>query len=280
MMVLWKMVLSSIFKINNHYMQSTLINMFVNHWQLIKNLTSREIKARYKQSFLGFFWIILNPFFQMLIMSFVFTKILRFVDTGVAYPIFLYAGLLPWGFMAASLTSSMDVLPSNSSLIKKIYFPRQILVIATVLAKVFDFVLASSIFILLMWWFKVPFTWHSLLFFPIFLIQFIFSYALSLLLSALNLFYRDVQYLFSLILTVWFYLTPILYSVEFFPEQYRWIFKLNPMSVFINAYRQVLLAHDTPNWTSLAVGAGMSIVLYLFSSKIFKKLEGTFADVV
>jgi len=248
--------------------------------ELIKNLTAREIKARYKQSFLGFFWIILNPFFQMLIMSFVFSKIMKIQKLGVPYPVFLYAGLLPWIFFGNSLGSSMGVLAGNGSLIKKIYFPREILILSTLLAKTFDFFLASIVFLILMLFFKVHFTAFMFLFIPIFLVQFLFIYGLSLFLSAVNLFYRDVQYLFDLVLALWFYLTPVIYAVEFFPEKYRFIFKLNPMSVFINGYRQVLLGQNWPSWSSLGIGLGVSLAVYLVAYRIFKKLEGTFADVV
>jgi ABC-type polysaccharide/polyol phosphate export permease len=250
------------------------------YWSLLKKLTLREIKARYKQSFLGFFWVILNPLFQMIIMSFVFSNIMKMTGIGVPYPIFLYAGLLPWLFFANSISSAMGALANNSSLIKKIYFPREILILSTLLAKVFDFSLAIIIFIVLMIFFKVPFTVYMLLFFPIFLLQFIFTYGLSLLLSALNLFYRDIQYLFDLVMTLWFYVTPIIYATEFFPAQYRYIFKINPMSVFINAYRQVLFNGTFPNWESLGIGVVVSIGLYLIAHNIFKKLEGMFADVV
>ena len=254
--------------------------MIIKHWSLIKNLTLREIKARYKQSFLGFFWIILNPFFQMVIMSFVFSKIMKIQTLTVPYPIFLYAGLLPWIFFSNSLNSAMGVLATNSSLIKKIYFPREILILSALLAKAFDFLLASGVFLILMVIFKIPFTPFMILVIFVFLIQFLFTYSLSLFLSAINLFYRDVQYLFDLILSLWFYLTPIVYAVEFFPEKYRFIFKLNPMSVFINAYRQVLLGGSWPSWSSLGVGLLISFIVYLIAHKIFKKLEGTFADVV
>ena len=248
--------------------------------ELIKHLTARDIKARYKQSFLSFFWIILNPFFQMLILSFVFSNIMRVQNLGVAYPVYLYAGLLPWMFFSNSLGTAMGVLIANSSLIKKIYFPREILVLSTLFAKAFDFFFASLIFIILMIWFQVPFTPYMLLFFPILAVQFLFTYSISHFLSAVNLLYRDVQYLFELVLTLWFYLTPVVYAIEFFPEQYRWIFKINPMAVFINAYRQVLLGGGWPNWSSLAVGVGLSLVLYVVSIHIFKKMEGTFADAV
>ena len=254
------------------------MNIF-KHWELVKHLTMREIKGRYKQSFLGFFWIILNPFFQMIIMSFVFSQIIRIASLSVPYPIYIYAGLLPWTFFSLSLSSSMSVLIDNSSLIKKIYFPREILVIATILAKVFDFLLSTLIFFALMAFFQVPLHGIALLFIPIFIIQIIFTLGISLLLSSLNLLYRDIQYLFGLVLTLWFYLTPVIYATEFFPEKYRWIFKFNPMSVFINAYREVLLGGRLPNWSSLGVGILISVIIFTLAYVFFKKIERTFADI-
>ncbi|MDO8497026.1 MAG: ABC transporter permease, partial [bacterium] len=208
-------------------------------WELIKHLTLREIRIRYKQSFLGFFWVVLNPFFQMIIMSFIFSNIIKIKDLGIPYPLFLYAGLLPWTFFVGSLTNSMSVLIEDAPLIKKIYFPREVLILSTLLSKTFDFALSAIVFVFVMLFFGIPFTPYMLLFIPIFFVQFLFAFGLSLLLSALNLFYRDFQYLINLALTLWFYVTPVIYATELFPEKYRWIFKFNPMSVFINAYRQV-----------------------------------------
>jgi ABC-type polysaccharide/polyol phosphate export permease len=248
--------------------------------ELIKHLSLREIRARYKQSFLGFFWIILNPFFQMLIMSFVFSQIVRFSDLGVPYPIYLFVGLLPWTLFSNSLGSTIGVLSENASLIRKIYFPREILIISTLVAKLVDFFFASLIFLGMMVLFQIPFSWHMLLFFPILFVQLLFTFGLSLFLSATNLLYRDVQYLFQLVLGLWFYLTPVIYPIELFPEQYRWIFALNPMAVFINAYRQVLLGQDVFNVASFLIGLSVSILFLIISYAIFKKLEGIIADVV
>jgi ABC-type polysaccharide/polyol phosphate export permease len=247
---------------------------------LIKYLTWREISTRYKQSFLGFFWVVLNPLFQMFTMSFVFSHIMRFNTISVPYPIFLYVGLLPWIYFTNALNHAANVIVSDSALIKKIYFPREILVISSLLAKTFDFFVSGIVFLILLFFFHVPLTVYALFFFVIFIIQFIFTFALSLFLSWTNLFYRDIQYLLSLILTLWFYLTPIIYPVEFFPEKYRFIFKLNPMSVFINAYRQVLLGGDFPRFESLAIGIAISLIAFLVSYSIFKKVEKTLADVV
>lgn len=254
--------------------------IFIKYWELIKHLTLREIRIRYKQSFLGFFWIMLNPFFQMLIMSLVFSQIIKVKSLGIPYPLFLYAGLLPWVFFVGSLTDSMGVLIDDAQLIKKIYFPREVLILSTLLAKTFDFALSAVVFFILMFWFKIPFTFYTLLFIPIFFIQFLFTFGLSLFLSAMNLFYRDIRYLFNLILTLWFYMTPVIYAVELLPERYRWIFKLNPMSVFINAYRQILFGGKWPNFNSLSIGVVISLLIFFLAYRFFKKMEGVFADVV
>ncbi len=252
----------------------------INYYSLIKYLAWREISTRYKQSFLGFFWVVLNPFFQMIIMSFVFSHIIRFQTIGVPYPIFLYAGLLPWIYFTNSLNHATNVLVSDASLIKKIYFPREVLVLSTLFAKTFDFFISAIIFFLLMIFYQIPFTPFIFYFFLIFIIQFVFTFALALFLSWANLFYRDIQYLLNLIITLWFYLTPIIYPVEFFPEKYRFIFKLNPMSVFINAYRQVLLGGDSPKWESLILGIIISGLSFIISYLIFKKVEKDLADIV
>ena len=253
---------------------------FTAYRELLEELTKREIKQRYKQSVLGYAWVILNPFFQMVVMAFVFQFLLRFTNLGVPYPIFLFAGLLPWNLFAQSVSSSVNALVTNAGLLTKIYFPREIFVASTILAKLVDFFLASTVFILMLLFYHIPFTPYMLWFFPILFIQLVFTYGLSLILAAFNLFYRDIQYLLNLVLLMWMYLTPVIYPTEIFPEHYRWIFKINPMAVFVNAYRQVLLGGGHPNFSSLAIGLVFSLVLLAVGQWIFKRLEGQFADVV
>lgn len=252
----------------------------LHYFELVRELTLREIKSRYKQSVLGYAWVILNPFFQMLVMAFVFSKILRFPTIGTPYAIFLYAGLLPWNLFSATLISSTNSLVGNASLLTKVYFPREIFIISTTLAKIVDFFLASTVFVLFMIIYQQPVTWNVLWFIPIFFIQQIFTYGLSLILSSVNLFYRDIQYVLSLVVMIWMYLTPVIYPTEIFPEQYKWIFQLNPMAVIINAYRQVILGGGMPNLMSLGIALGLSILIVFIGRSIFKKLEGVFADVV
>ncbi|MBQ6154515.1 ABC transporter permease, partial [bacterium] len=177
--------------------------------ELLGQFVRRELTQRYKQSVLGYFWVILNPLAQMLVMSFVFSHIFTRADIGVPYPLFLFTALLPWNLFSQSLSSSVSSLVSNSGLLSKIYFPREIFILSSMIARVVDFLFASLILVVMLILYRIPLTWQALWVFPIFVIQFLFTYGLGLFVSAANLFYRDIQYLLSLILLVWMYLPPV-----------------------------------------------------------------------
>lgn len=248
--------------------------------ELLWNLANREITQRYKQSILGYAWVILNPLFQLVVISFVFSSILKIPSLGVPYIIFLSVALLPWNLFSTSLTSSVNILVNNSNLITKIYFPREILVYATMIAKAVDFFYSTLVLIVFFLIYRTNIS-LTILWLPIiFAIQIIFMAGLSLILSAFNLFYRDIQYLLSLILMLWMYLTPVMYPVEIIPEKFRFIFSLNPMAVIVNAYREVIIGKGEPNLGSLSLAFLMSVTIFLIGFYIFKKLEGQFADYV
>ena len=209
--------------------------------ELLWQITAREVKARYKQSVLGYFWVILNPLAQMLVMSFAFSIILRvptFSAHNIPYSIFLFVALLPWNLFANSLSSASASLVSSGGLITKIYFPRTILVMATIIAKIIDFLFANIVLIIYMIIYHMPVNINLLWIIPIFFIQQIFTLGLSLFFAAANLLYRDIQYLLAMILLLWMYITPIIYSADMVPEKFKIIYQLNPLAVIINAYRQ------------------------------------------
>lgn len=246
-------------------------------WQMI----SREVKARYKQSVLGYFWVILNPLAQMLVMSFAFSIILR-IPTNAAstipYSIFLFVALLPWNLFASSLSSAAASLVSSGNLITKIYFPRTILVISTIFAKIIDFLFASTVLIIYMIIYHIPININILWIFPIFFIQQMFTIGLSLFFAAANLLYRDIQYLLSMILLLWMYITPVIFPADLVPEKYRFVFQLNPMAIIINAYRQVILGGGIPKYSSLIIATVVSFIFLLIGLKYFKSREKIFAD--
>jgi lipopolysaccharide transport system permease protein len=263
------------------FMLYSEIKSIYSYRELLMQIVSRELKSKYKQSILGYFWAILNPFFQMFVMSFVFSIIMhiptKFAD-NIPYSVFLYVGLLPWNLFASSINSSCGSLLSNSSLITKVYFPRSILVIATIFARIVDFIFAVSILIIYLIIYKIPINIHILWVIPIFFIQQIFTIGISFIFAAANLFYRDIQYLVSLGITLWMYLTPLVYPVELIPDKFRFIFQFNPMSVFINGYRQTLLGGKMPSFKGLIVAILLSIFILIIGLFYFKRKEGIFAD--
>lgn len=249
--------------------------------ELLWQMVGREVKARYKQSILGYFWVILNPLAQMLVMSFAFSIILRIPTNSsenIPYSVFLFAALLPWNLFAASLSSSASSLVNSSSLITKVYFPRTILVLSTIIAKIIDFLFANIIFIIFMIAYQIPITPNLLWVIPIFLIQQIFTIGLSLFFAAANLIYRDIQYLLNMIILLWMYATPVFYPADLVPEKYRIVFQLNPMAVIINAYRQTILGGGAPNYTSIVIALILSLIVLLLGLSYFKSREKIFAD--
>lgn len=249
--------------------------------ELLWQMVGREVKARYKQSVLGYFWVILNPLAQMLVMSFAFSVIMRIptnASSNIPYSVFLFVGFLPWTLFSNSLSSSCSSLVSSSSLITKIYFPRTILVLATTIAKIIDFLFALSILVFYMIAFQIPVNINIFWVIPIFIIQQIFTLGLSLFFAAANLLYRDVQYLLNLVLVLWMYLTPVIYPADIVPEQYKFVFQLNPMAVIINAYRQTVLGGGEPNYAGLTIALAVSFLTLLFGLSYFKSREKIFAD--
>jgi len=249
--------------------------------ELLWQMVAREVKARYKQSILGYFWVILNPLAQMLVMSFAFSIILRvptFSSPNIPYSVFLFVALLPWNLFSSSLGSASASLVGAGSLITKIYFPRTILVMATIIAKIIDFLFALTVLVVYMIAYHMPININILWVVPIFFIQQIFTFGLSLFFAAANLLYRDIQYLLAMILLLWMYITPVIYSADMIPEKYKIIYQLNPMSVIINAYRQVILGGGQPKYTSLFIALLVSYLTLRIGYIYFKNREKIFAD--
>lgn len=255
-----------------------ILKPLTSHKYLLEQLTQREIKARYKQSIVGYFWVVLNPLAQMFVYTFVFSQVFKF-PTEVPYPLFLFAALLPWTLLQGVVTTATNSLVSNDILIKKVAFPREIIPYSVLLAKMIDFLFSSLMFILLMFLYKVSFSFTSLLFIPLFITQFILMTGLSLILSTFNLFYRDIQYLANLVLMIWMYLTPVVYPLSLVPEHYLEIYKINPMVGIIEGYRAVLfgtpLDLNTIYWSVV-----VSIITFILGYIIFKRSEKVFADIV
>jgi lipopolysaccharide transport system permease protein len=251
-------------------------------WQrrdLLWHMTVRHLRGQYKQSVLGWAWAVVNPLSLIVILSFVFSTILRFPVPGdIPYPLFLFVGLLPWIFFSTALPSATDSVVGASSLVTKVYFPREILPTAAVFTKLVDLGFGIVILIGLMLYYGHPpeatAVWLPLLFF----IHLVFTLGLSYPLAALNLFFHDVRFLVGVALTLWFYLTPIIYPIDVVPEKYELIFDLNPNSLFIRAYRRVLLYGDSPELGKVLIGLAIALATFIIGYYLFKKMERGFAD--
>ena len=247
--------------------------------ELLWHMTVRHLRGQYKQSVLGYAWAFLNPLSQMLIMSFVFSTILQ-IDSGygVPYPMFLFVGLIPWIFFSSALSSGTDSVVNASSLVSKVYFPREVLPTAAVLTKLVDLGFGLVILGALMVYYGDPpeatAWWLPILFF----IHMLFVLGLSYPLAALNLYFHDVRFLVGVVLTLWFYLTPVLYPIDRVPDKYNIIFELNPNSLFINAYRRVLLQGESPGLDRVLLGLVIAVATFLIGYYLFKRMEPGFAD--
>lgn len=243
--------------------------------------TSRNIRARYQQSALGWLWAVVQPVAQVAIFTLVFTLFVP-VDTGsTPYIIFSYVAVVPWTLLATALPDMANSLVDNMSLITKIYFPREALPIAALLARLIDFAIAVAIVALLMVYFQMPIAPLTLLYLPVILaIQLVLIMGLGLGCAALNVFFRDVRSLLTLGLQLWFYASPIIYPVTLVPEHLRSYYYLNPMAGILEGYRQVLLYQQPPDVTLLATAAVVSVVLFIAGYWIFKRVEFRFADIV
>ena len=248
------------------------------HRELLWHMTVRHLRGQYKQSILGYAWAILNPLSLMLILSFVFSTILRFESQGIPYPLFIFVGLLPWLFFSGALSSATDSVVGASNLVTKVYFPREILPTAAALTKVVDLGFGLLILAGLMVYFGHPpqltTVWVPVLFF----IHLLFTLGLAFPLAALNLFFHDVRYLVGVALTLWFYLTPVIYPVDIVPQKYQFIYDVNPNSLFINAYRRVMLEGVSPGLDRLLLGLGIALGTFLVGYYLFKRMEPGFAD--
>jgi lipopolysaccharide transport system permease protein len=249
--------------------------------ELIYFLTWRDILVRYKQAVMGVLWAIMQPLLTMVVFTLVFNKGLKVPSApDVPYAVFSFSGLVPWQFFAGALNRSGVSLVSNANLLTKVYFPRLVIPVSSVLAGLLDLAISFVVLLALMAGYGMVPTWH-IVFLPLFVaLAFVASVAVSLWLSALNVLYRDVQYVIPLLVQLWMFVSPVIYPINSLPEGLRVLFALNPMTGVIGGFRWALYNDPFPPggylWTSLAVVAVLLVTGILY----FKRMERVFADVV
>lgn len=247
---------------------------------------SKSLNARYKGSFLGFLWTFINPLAQLIVYSVVFTYIFRIQEPN--YSMFLFIALVPWSEFTSSISGSLVAITGNSSLVKKIFFPRQLLPISVSLTYMVDFIYCIPILLIAMLLTKLPFTIYLLIFPIIMAIQFIYQTGICYIVSALNVKFRDVKQIVGIIIMAWFYVTPILYKMSMIPTNIKvfghvinpqfWIVVINPITAVILSYRDVMLYGRMPDFTGLSIALIEGVIIFTLGYFIFKYFERTFAE--
>lgn len=247
--------------------------------ELLYFLTWRDVKVRYKQTVLGAAWAILQPVLTMVIFSIIFGQLAKLPSQGVPYPIFTYTALLPWQLFAFALGNSSNSLVGSQNLVSKIYFPRLVIPIASVLPGLVDFAISFVVLGGMMIYYRVPLT-PRILSLPIFLLLALTTaLAVGVWLSALNVEYRDVRYVVPFLTVFWQYATPVAYSSALIPEKWKLIYALNPMTGVVEGFRWALLGiGDVGGMTWVATG--IVLVLLVSGLAYFRRMEASFADVI
>ena len=241
------------------------------YWELLMNLTRREVKGRYSQSLFGAGWAIAQPLATMAVFTLVFARLGKIPSGGAPYPLFAYAALVPWFFFANTVTSGTMSLITYRNIVTKTYFPREIVPLAQVCSRLVDFGAAAGLYVALMIYYQVGVgRWSALL--PIFLaLLVLFTVGVTFITSSLNVFYRDVNPVVQISLQLWLYLTPVAYPLAAVPERYRPLFLLNPLTGVVEGLRSILVFGREPEWAVVGVSATLILSIFIASIVLFKR---------
>ena len=240
----------------------------------------RDIKVRYKQTVIGAAWAILQPVLTMLVFSLFFGKLAKIPSQGLPYPIFYYSALLPWMYFATAMQGATNIVVENQRVITKIYFPRVVLPISSILSGLLDFAISFCVFLVLMAYYRRMPT-SAVIWLPAFLLLAVLTaLGVGLWLSALNALYRDVRYVVPFLVQFWLFASPVAYPSSLVPAKWRWLYGLNPMAGVIEGFRWALTGQGDPQGILIAVSSGAVLLLVLSGMVYYHAMEGTIADVV
>ena len=247
---------------------------------LLRAMTLHRISVRYKQSLLGYFWAILHPLLLMLIYTIIFSRFVKVRTDGVPYAVFAYCALLPWTLFSNGLTGATLGLPANSNLLSKVYFPREIVPLSYVFAAFADFLMAFLVLILLMFHYGIRLSFAALWAIPAILTLTVFLIGTSLITSAVQVRFRDVGMALPLLLQLWMFATPVVYSLSSVPRSLRFLYDLNPLVGVMETFRGALLHGAEPDWALLGKSFSISLAVIVIAYALFKHAEATFVDVI
>ena len=248
--------------------------------ELLWVLTKRDILVLYKQAFLGAAWAILQPVFAVVIFSIIFGVFVRMPSEGVPYPIFAFAGVLPWTYFAEAMRRASTGLVNDAELVRKIYFPRLIMPLANVTAPLLDFCLAFVVLIAMMLFYGIMPGWKFLLVPPLMAIAALLALSIGLWLAPINARFRDIKHTLPFLIQVWMYASPIVYPLSMVPEQWRWAYALNPMVGVIEGFRWAVFDRGEPNLFAIGLSVAVIAVLLFGGLVFFRRMERSFADTI
>lgn len=245
--------------------------------QMIFSLVKRDLRGRYKGSVLGFLWTFLNPLLQLVVYTLVFSVIMR---AGIEdYYIFLFVALVPWLFFSSALTGGAGSVLASKDMVKKIYFPREVMPIAYVTTSFVNMLLSFLVVLAVLFVTGFGCNWRAMLYLPVIMIvEYILALGIALLASALTVYLRDLEYILGIVAMAWQFLTPVMYSSEMVPEQLLPVFNLNPMTPVIEAYRQILYYQQIPQVSTLLHAFVLGIVFVFVGFIVFRRLQRGFAE--
>ena len=249
-----------------------------NYRELLKTSVKKDIGGKYKHSFLGVLWSFINPLLQILVYALIFPLVMKNGGSYKDYTVFMVCGLIPWAYFTTVINRASFIMIENGNILKKVYFPRSILPLSLVTSETINF-LVSCIIILAFIVIKGFGISKFILFFPlVLLIQYVLLLGIALIFSAVTVYMRDIQHFIGVVLQLLFYATPIVYSIDTIPENFRWILKWNPMTYIIEGYRAIFYNQTMPDLKSLGVLGIISIIILIVGYLLFNKLQKRFAE--
>lgn len=247
-----------------------------NYRELIKTSIKKEIGGKYKNSFLGVLWSFINPLLQIAVYAIIFPLIIK--NDIPNYTVFMVCGLIPWNFFSSVINRASFCIIENGNIVKKVYFPREILPLSLVTSETINFIISTIIIIGFTLAYGMGLTPYIILYPIVLLVQYVLLLGISLIVSSVTVYFRDLQHFIGVLLQLFFYATPIVYSIEAIPENFRWILQINPMTYVIEGYREIFYKQQMPDLKMLGAILLIGIILIIAGYLIFNKLQKKFAE--
>lgn len=248
---------------------------------LLATLVQRDIQVLYKQAFLGAAWAIIQPVLAVLIFTVVFGMLMKVpTPAGIPYPIFVLAAVLPWNYFAEGLRRGANGLVNEGDIVRKVYFPRMLIPLSGAIAPLLDLAIGFGVLLIVMLVYGLTPGWHVVAVIPLALVAGLLALAVSLWLGPINVRFRDVKHTIPFLIQVWMYASPVVYPLQIVPEEWRWLYALNPMVGVIEGFRWAVIGGGAPDLTAMGIGLALIIMLLLGGLVYFRKNEHTFADLI